>query len=55
MLEAQGQSIERTLSEMSVEAGGFVLPEDAHRVRESAESLLAANDGRRQAEEKGVL
>lgn len=46
MLEAQGQSIEVTLSEMSVAAGGFLLPEAAGRVRESANSLLAAGDGR---------
>lgn len=44
MLETQGQSIETTLSEMSVEAGGFVLPEDARRVREKVESLLAADE-----------
>ncbi|HEX8921020.1 MAG TPA: hypothetical protein VF766_06060 [Pyrinomonadaceae bacterium] len=40
LLEAQGQSIERSLSEMSVEAGGFLLPEDAPKVRERAESLI---------------
>ena len=42
LLEAQGQSIERTLSEMSVEAGGFVLAEDAPKVRAKAEALLLA-------------
>jgi hypothetical protein len=42
MLETQGQSIEVTLSEMSAEVGGFLLPEDAGRVREKAHSLLAA-------------
>ncbi|MCA1568109.1 MAG: hypothetical protein LC803_21190 [Acidobacteria bacterium] len=46
MLETQGQSIEVTLSEMSVEVGGFLLPEDAGRVREKAHSLLGACDGR---------
>lgn len=46
MLETQGQSIEVTLSEMSAEAGGFLLPEDAGRVREKAKSLLAANEVR---------
>jgi hypothetical protein len=46
MLETQGQSIEVTLSEMSSEAGGFLLPEDASRVREKAKSLLSAGDGR---------
>jgi hypothetical protein len=46
MLEAQGQSIERTLSEMSSEAGGFLLPGDAVKVREKAEALLAAGDNK---------
>jgi len=46
MLETRGQSIEVTLSEMSSEAGGFLLPEDAGRVREKVNSLLAAGDGR---------
>jgi hypothetical protein len=41
MLEVKGQSIELTLSEMSAEAGGFLLPEDAPRVRERANSLLS--------------
>lgn len=41
MLETQGQSIEVTLSEMSVEAGGFLLPEDAGRVRQKANSVLS--------------
>ncbi|HEY0173663.1 MAG TPA: hypothetical protein VGB98_21805, partial [Pyrinomonadaceae bacterium] len=36
MLATQGRSIEVTLSEMSSEAGGFLLPEDACRVRERA-------------------
>lgn len=39
MLEAQGQSTERTLSEMSLEAGGFLLPEDVVKVREYLEAL----------------
>jgi hypothetical protein len=42
MLETRGQSIDLTLSEMSTEAGGFLLPEDAPRVREKANSLLYA-------------
>jgi len=42
MLETKGQSIELTLSEMSVEGGGFLLPEDAPRVREKANALLSA-------------
>jgi hypothetical protein len=44
MLESQGQSIERTLSEMSVKAGGFLLPDDAVKVLDKAETLL--RDGR---------
>ena len=44
MLETRGQSIELTLSEMSAEGGGFLLPEDAVRVREKANSLLYAGD-----------
>lgn len=45
MLEAHGRSIEVTLSEMSLKAGGFLLPEDAGRVRERANFLLSAADG----------
>lgn len=45
MLEQQGQAIERTLSEMSVAAGGFLLPEDAGRVREQVHSLLKRRGG----------
>jgi Flp pilus assembly protein CpaB len=40
MLEAQGQAVEVTLSEMSTTAGGFLLPEDAPRVRQKVETLL---------------
>jgi hypothetical protein len=39
MLEVQGQSVEITLSEMSTAAGGFLLPEDAPRVRQKIELL----------------
>lgn len=46
MLETRGQSIDLTLSDMSAEAGGFLLPEDAPRVREMADSLLSAVAGR---------
>jgi hypothetical protein len=46
MLETRGQSIDLTLSEMSAEAGGFLLPEDAPRVREMANSLLSTGAGR---------
>jgi hypothetical protein len=44
MLETKGQSIELTLSEMSVEGGGFLLPEDAPRVRVKANALLPAGN-----------
>jgi hypothetical protein len=40
MLEVQGQSVEVTLSEMSIAAGGFLLPDDAPRVRSKVEALL---------------
>jgi hypothetical protein len=40
MLETHGQSIDTTLSEISSEAGGCLLPEDAPRVRTVAENLL---------------
>ncbi|MBA3713325.1 MAG: hypothetical protein H0W76_12890 [Pyrinomonadaceae bacterium] len=40
LLEAQGKSIEVTLSEISSEAGGWLLPEDVPRVREAAQALL---------------
>ncbi|HYP54610.1 MAG TPA: hypothetical protein VEQ42_13755, partial [Pyrinomonadaceae bacterium] len=39
LLEAQGRSIDRTLAEMSAEAGGFLLPADVPRVRELAEAM----------------
>jgi hypothetical protein len=42
MLETKGQSIEFTLSEMSVEAGGILLPADASKVRERAKHLLSS-------------
>jgi hypothetical protein len=41
MLEAQGRAIEVTLSEMSVAAGGFLLPEDTLRVRAKVEAILS--------------
>jgi hypothetical protein len=37
-------SIEVTLSEMSTEAGGFLLPEDACRVQDELNALLSASD-----------
>ena len=39
LLETQGKSIEVTLSEISSEGGGWLLPEDAPRVREAAREL----------------
>ena len=39
LLETQGKSIEVTLSEISSEGGGWLLPEDAPRVREAAQAL----------------
>jgi hypothetical protein len=39
MLEGHSQAIEVTLAEISAEAGGYLLAEDAPRVRELAESL----------------
>ena len=41
LLETKGQAIDVTLSEMSVEAGGLLLPEDAPRVRAKAEALVS--------------
>ena len=46
MLETHGQTVERTLAEMSVQAGGFLSAEDASKVREKADSLLAVGNGR---------
>ena len=40
LLEAQGKSIEVTLSEISSEGGGWLLPEDAPKVREVAHCLM---------------
>jgi hypothetical protein len=46
MLDTKGQSIEMTLSEMSAEAGGFLLPGDAARVRVAAQTLLDGEAGK---------
>ncbi len=40
LLETQGKSIEETLCEISSEAGGWLLPEDATRVHEAARELV---------------
>lgn len=45
MLETKGLSVEHTLAEMSAGAGGFLLPADAVRVRETANTLLSASRG----------
>ncbi len=47
LLEAQGKMIDLTLSEISAEGGGWLLPEDAARVREEAERLLRERGERR--------
>jgi hypothetical protein len=39
LLEAQGKCIEATLSEVSLEGGGWLLPEDVPRVRELVERM----------------
>jgi hypothetical protein len=46
LLETQGQSIEITLSEISAEGGGWLLPEDAPRVRAAAELMQAQRERR---------
>ncbi|HEY0171640.1 MAG TPA: hypothetical protein VGB98_11510 [Pyrinomonadaceae bacterium] len=51
LFEAKGQPVELTLSEMNVASGGFLLPEDASRVLEKVEFLLAA--GRRREGREG--
>ncbi len=47
LLETQGKSIDVTLSEISSVGGGWLLPEDAPRVREAAETLLRERSERR--------
>lgn len=46
MLEVHGQAIDVTLAELSAEAGGVLLCEDAPKVRELAESM-AYGEGER--------
>jgi hypothetical protein len=43
LLEAKGQPVELTLSEMNVASGGFLLPEDTSRVLEKVEALLSGS------------
>lgn len=45
LFETRGQAIERTLAEMGIEGGGFLLPGDAPRVRARAEALLHGREG----------
>jgi hypothetical protein len=47
LLEAQGKAIDVTLSEISSEGGGWLLPQDEPRVREAAQSLLRERAERR--------
>jgi hypothetical protein len=47
LLEAQGKSVDVTLSEISSEGGGWLLPQDAPRVREAAQTLLRERTERR--------
>ncbi|MFL6230942.1 MAG: hypothetical protein ACJ741_19375 [Pyrinomonadaceae bacterium] len=44
MLATQSQPIDATLAEMSVEAGGFLLPTDAPRVRALADEIARARN-----------
>jgi hypothetical protein len=46
-LETQGKSIDVTLSEISSEGGGWLLPQDAPKVREAAQALLRERAERR--------
>jgi hypothetical protein len=46
MLETHGQTIDTTLSEISSEVGGCLLPEDAPRVRELADRMLQESSSR---------
>lgn len=47
LLETQGKSFDVTLSEISSEDGGWLMPEDAPRVREAAQALLRERGERR--------
>jgi hypothetical protein len=47
LLETQSKSIDVTLSEIGSEGGGWLLPEDAPRVREAAQDLLRERSERR--------
>jgi hypothetical protein len=47
LFEAQGKSVDVTLSEISSEGGGWLLSEDAPRVREAAQALMRERAERR--------
>jgi hypothetical protein len=47
LLETQGKKVDVTLSEISAEGGGWLLPEDAPKVRAEAERLVRERGGRR--------
>ena len=47
LLETQGKSIEVTLSDICLEGGGWLLPEDAPRVRDVAQNILRERSERR--------
>lgn len=47
LLETQGKSVDLTLSEISSEGGGWLLPQDAPKVREAAQALLHERTKRR--------
>jgi hypothetical protein len=44
LLETQGKPVDATLSEISSEGGGWLLPEDAARVREAAHALVTTRE-----------
>jgi len=47
LLETQGKKVDVTLAEISLEGGGWLLPEDAPKVREESERLLRERGERR--------
>ena len=44
LLETQGKKVDLTLTEISFESGGWLLPEDVPKVREEAERLMRAKN-----------
>ncbi len=45
LLVVQGKAIDATLSELSSECGGWLLPEDTLKVRQASEKLLLESSG----------